>query len=119
MSRAKRTLAIILAVLAVLIVLTPIVYVQAGKIVYARKVTAYLKQEMGYTQDEISSVQGKWTIKAPPFVVLVKFKDEPEVKYTYFAHDEVIQFSHSISDEGREAGVNEQSLKHFVPFAPY
>ncbi|MHA6530630.1 hypothetical protein [Paenibacillus sp. BAC0078] len=43
MRPAKRTLAIILAILAVLIVLTPIVYVQAGKIVYAHRVTAYLK----------------------------------------------------------------------------
>ncbi|OKP99119.1 DUF3139 domain-containing protein [Paenibacillus sp. P46E] len=114
MSAAKKTLVFTLTVLVLLIVLTPIVYARVGTKVYAHRVKVYLTEEMGYTRAEITSVKGKWTIKAPPFVVHVKFRDEPEVEYTYFAHAGVIQFSHEISRKGLDQGVTEKNLKHYV-----
>ncbi|MNC36154.1 hypothetical protein D3C76_225630 [compost metagenome] len=119
MGKAKKALVITLTVLGLLIVLTPIVYVRVGIVVYAHRVREYLTEELGYTRAEIASVKGKWTIKAPPFVVLVKFRDEPEVEYTYFAHDGVVQFSHDISQEGLDKGITEKSLRHYIPFDPY
>jgi hypothetical protein len=47
------------------------------------------------------------------------YSDEPEVEYTYFAHDEVMQFSHEISLKGLKSGIRESSLKHIEPDNPY
>ncbi|WP_379161703.1 DUF3139 domain-containing protein [Paenibacillus sp. sgz5001063] len=115
MSAAIKTLVISLTVLGLLLVLTPIVYVRVGTIVYAHRVITYLTEEMGYARDEIASVKGEWTIKAPPFAVRVRFRDEPEVEYTYFAHDGVVQFSCEICRKGLDQGVTEKNLKHYVP----
>ena len=46
----------------------PFVYVQVNKMIYAKKVNAYLLEEEHYTQDEIQSVQGIWGVKLPPFM---------------------------------------------------
>ncbi|MBW4081900.1 DUF3139 domain-containing protein [Paenibacillus sp. S150] len=80
-----------LTVLGLLIVLAPIVYVRAGTILCAYRAKVCLTEEMGCTRAEIASITGKWIIKAPPFAVPAYFKDEPEVEYTYFAHDGVLQ----------------------------
>lgn len=115
MSAARKTVYITLAVLVVLAVLCPVIYVQAGKRLYAHKVAAYLTHELHYSKQELASVQGKWTVKTPPFQVVVKFSDEPEVEYTYFAHNHVLQFSHSITPKGRRQGITDSQLKHYVP----
>ncbi|MNE70433.1 hypothetical protein D3C80_1662240 [compost metagenome] len=104
-----------LRILLVLLILTPVVYVQINKILYAKRVTAYLTDMKGYTKEEISSVKGIWSIKAPPFLVEVEFRDEPGVEYTYFAHAGVLQFSYSITPEGRKNGFREARLKHVDP----
>lgn len=98
-----------------LLLLTPVVYVQVNKILYANRVSAYLTDIKGYTKEEISAVKGVWSIKAPPFLVQVEFRDEPGVEYTYFAHDGVLQFSYRITPEGRENGFREARLKHVDP----
>ncbi|MBY0161453.1 DUF3139 domain-containing protein [Cytobacillus firmus] len=106
---------IALLVLLVLVLLSPFVYVQANKMIYAKKVNAYLLEEEHYTQDEIQSVQGIWGVKLPPFYVVVVFKDEPEVEYIYFAHDTIMQFEYRLTPEGKDRGITRSMLKHVIP----
>lgn len=108
----RRRFVYVLRVLIVLLVLSPVVYVQVNKILYAKRVSAYLTDTKGYKKEEIASVEGIWSIKAPPFLVEVEFRDEPGVEYIYFAHAGVLQFSYSITPEGRENGYREARLKH-------
>ncbi|CAM4243751.1 DUF3139 domain-containing protein [Paenibacillus typhae] len=115
LSPVRRRVVYVLRVLIVLLLLTPVVYVQVNKILYAKRVSAYLKETKGYTKQEIASVKGIWSIKAPPFLVEVEFRDEPGVEYIYFAHAGVLQFSYSITPEGRENGFREARLKHVDP----
>jgi hypothetical protein len=86
-----------------------------GEMLYAHRVTTYLMQDMHYSRQELASVQGKWTVKTPPFLVVVRFSDEPEVEYTYFAHNDVLQFSHEITPEGLRQGITNSQLQHYVP----
>ncbi|OMD53579.1 hypothetical protein BSK56_00055 [Paenibacillus borealis] len=108
-----------LVMLILLVILTAVVYVQVNKFIFSHRVKAYLIEEKGYSDETISSVKGVWGIKAPPFFAVVSFSDEPEVEYTYFAHNEVMQFSHEISLKGRKSGIRESSLKHIEPYNPY
>lgn len=112
MRPAKKMAASIIGVVVLLILLTPIVYVQVNKIIYAHRVSAYLMDNKGYKKEDIASVTGVWGIKAPPFFAVVEFSDEPGVEYTYFAHNDVLQFSHSITSDGWEQGFRESKLKH-------
>ncbi|MFC3749959.1 DUF3139 domain-containing protein [Paenibacillus sp. GCM10012306] len=115
MNTKIRTLAIIIGALVAIFVVTLVAYVQVNKIVYANRVTNYLIEEKKYSREEIASVKGVWGIKLPPFYSVVIFKDEPDVEYVYFAHNEVLQFSHRSIQEGRENGITESELKHYVP----
>ncbi|UQZ32621.1 hypothetical protein C2I18_03035 [Paenibacillus sp. PK3_47] len=108
----KRRKNLLIIVFITLLVVAPLVYVQTRKFVYAHRVTSYLKEEKGYSSQDIASVQGVWGMKAPPFFVVVKFRDEPEVEYVYFAHDGVMQFSHSITRRGMRQGIERANLKH-------
>lgn len=108
-----------LIVLVLVAVLIPVAYVRINKILYAHRVENYLIKELHYSKQEIASVKGVWGIKLPSFFAVVRFRDEPEVEYTYFAHNEVIQFSHEISEKGLDQGIRESDLKHFVPLNPY
>ncbi|WP_339199933.1 DUF3139 domain-containing protein [Paenibacillus sp. FSL P4-0176] len=105
----------ILITLAILVV-TPFVYVKVNKMIYAHQVTEYLIEKK-YSPEEIESVEGVWSIKLPQFLAIVKFKDEPDVEYIYFAHNDVIQFSHRISEEAQKKGKTKSDLKHFVPMS--
>lgn len=96
-------------------ILTPFIYEKANKIIYAHRVTTYLTEQKHYAPDEIESVEGVWNVKLPPFLTLVKFKDEPDVEYVYFAHNDVIQFDHRISEEAKKNGKTKSDLKHFAP----
>lgn len=115
MSVEKKTVLAVLAGLILLLILVPTVYVQVNKKLYAHRVMVYLTEEMHYSRQEIASVQGVWSVALPPFLVVVKFSDEPEVEYTYFAHNEVLQFSHSITPKGLDQGISESALKHYAP----
>ncbi|MDF9840584.1 MULTISPECIES: hypothetical protein [unclassified Paenibacillus] len=42
----------VLRILLVLLILTPVVYVQVNKILYAKRVSAYLTDIKGYTEEE-------------------------------------------------------------------
>jgi len=108
MSRGKK----IVLILLLCLIATPFIYVEVNKSIYAERVIRYLMEEKGFEKDEIRSVTGVWGIKLPPFYAVVKFADEPGVEYIYFAHDGVHQFSHNITDEGRESGVTDAALKH-------
>lgn len=86
-----------------------------NKIYYANRVTSYLVEEEHYSKEELESVKGIWGLKLPEFYVKVIFKDEPDVIYIYFAHNEVLQFDHIITPEGLEKGITNADLKHYVP----
>ncbi|MEK5163917.1 DUF3139 domain-containing protein [Paenibacillus sp. FSL R5-0527] len=105
-----------LAVLLIMLVATPFVYVQANKIIYAQRVTHYLLEEQHYAKSDIKSVKGVWGIKMPAFYAVVTFKDEPYVEYVYFAHNEVLQFNYRLTKEGQEKGITKTDLKHYVPY---
>lgn len=110
MSRAKRVMIISLFVILIVLVLTPIIAIQANKYIYKNRVSTYLIEEKGFVNEDIESIVGKWG-KLPTFYVIVTFKNEPNVKYTYFAHgNDVIQFSHEISK-----GITEENLKNYDP----
>ncbi|WP_098746698.1 DUF3139 domain-containing protein [Paenibacillus sp. EZ-K15] len=106
---------IALLVLLVPLLLSPFVYVQANKMIYAKKVNAYLLEEEHHSKDEIKSVKGVWGVKLPPFYVVVVFKDEPDVEYIYFAHNSIMQFEYRLSPEGRARGITRSDLKHYIP----
>ncbi|MEF2965844.1 DUF3139 domain-containing protein [Paenibacillus sp. M1] len=104
----------IIAALVTILVATPIIYVQANKQIYANRVTDYLVEEQNYNKDDLKSVKGVWGVKLPSFFVTVTFKDEPNVEYIYFAHNEVIQFSYRPAQGDND--IEEAELKHFDPF---
>ncbi|MBD2869062.1 DUF3139 domain-containing protein [Paenibacillus arenilitoris] len=116
MSKTKKFFIVMVLVFAFALVVTPYVYVQINKIVYDDRVTNYLIEEEGYKAEEIRSVKGVWGIKLPPFYAVVVFNDEPFVEYIYFAHNDVLQFGYGISDEGKQKGITEADLKHYVPY---
>lgn len=115
MSKAKKMVYLLAFGILFLFILTPFVYVQINKMIYDYRVTNYLIEEAGYDKAELQSVKGVWGIKAPPFYAIVVFKDEPEIEYVYFAHNRVRQFSYRITDEGKQEGMTEADLQHFVP----
>ncbi|MDQ0088584.1 putative membrane protein [Paenibacillus anaericanus] len=115
-NKKVRIIVIIMAILVALLVVTPVIYVQMNKIIYATRVTDYLLEEQNYSKAEIESVKGVWGIKLPAFYAIVTFKDEPYVEYVYFAHNEVLQFSYILNEEGLEEGIIESDLKHYDPF---
>lgn len=115
MKRKHKITFVIISIILLVIVLTPVVYVQANKIIYAHRVTQYLLEEKKYAKDEIEEVRGVWGIKLPPFYAVVKFKDEPDVEYLYFAHSSIFQFSYKITEEGLKKQLTEKQLKHFDP----
>ncbi|MGG4341233.1 DUF3139 domain-containing protein [Paenibacillus lautus] len=106
---------IALLVLFVLVLLSPFVYVQANKMIYAKKVNAYLLEEERYSKDEIQSVKGVWGVKLPAFYVVVVFNDEPDVEYIYFAHDTIMQFEYRLTPEGKARGITRSKLRHYIP----
>ncbi|NGQ94222.1 DUF3139 domain-containing protein [Brevibacillus sp. SYP-B805] len=101
-------------VILIAIAFSPFLYVQVNKMIYVNRVTTYLLEEEGYKKEDIKSIEGVWNIKLPPFYVVVVFKDEPYVQYIYFAHNEVMQFEHKITEEGKQKGITEENLKHVV-----
>ena len=116
MNKKKTVVKFLLSTLLIVLVLTPIGYVQINKIIYANRVTNYLLQEKQLSKEEIQSVKGVWGKKLPSFYSVVTFKDEPYVEYIYFAHREVMQFGYRLTEEGKQAGISESDLKHYEPF---
>ena len=83
-------------------------------IIYANKVTNYLLNEQHYKKNEIKSVKGIWGIKLPSFYTVVVFENEPYVEYIYFAHNNVMQSSHSVTEEGKQLGITDSDLKNIA-----
>ncbi|WP_442600702.1 DUF3139 domain-containing protein [Paenibacillus sp. KN14-4R] len=110
-----RKIKIVLGVVLIILVLTPIIYVQANKIIYANRVLNYLIEEKKYSKEEIS-VRGIWGKKLPSFYAIVVFNDEPDVEYVYFAHNNVLQFEYRLTEDGKAKGITQSKLKHYFPF---
>ncbi|OKP83675.1 DUF3139 domain-containing protein [Paenibacillus sp. P32E] len=49
----------------------------------ANEVREYLINERSYSVDEIEKVQGVYSFKSDDYQATVRFKDEPNVNYTY------------------------------------
>lgn len=85
---------------------------------YEYKVQKYLLEDKGYEEKEIASIVEKSEIGGiPPSWVEVVFKNEPYVKYIYFAHSRVQQDSYSIIDEQNKGKITVEDLKNddFLP----
>ncbi|MCM3273592.1 DUF3139 domain-containing protein [Paenibacillus elgii] len=108
-----RKLKKVMLVMLIGLILTPFVYVQLNKVIYANKVKKYLVEKQNYKENEIKSVKGVWGIKLPPFYATVVFEDEPYVEYIYFAHNDVLQFRYNITEEGNNKGITQSDLKHY------
>jgi len=115
MSRTKKNVTIILFVILIGLVILPIVYIQANKYIYKNRVMTHLIEENDFEKEDIESIEGKLG-SLPTFYVIVTFKNEPDVKYIYFAHDnDVFQFDYQITDEGQKEGIKEEDLKNYNP----
>ncbi|MFE6166928.1 DUF3139 domain-containing protein [Viridibacillus arvi] len=89
--------------------------IEITKTEYEKRVTSYLLDEKGYEKKDIKSVDGIYGVKLPPFYVIVVFEDEPYVKYTYFAHNEVHQFEYILTEEAIKKNINKSDLKNYDP----
>ncbi|SFM45677.1 Protein of unknown function [Paenibacillus sp. 1_12] len=81
---------------------------------FADRVTNYLLNEQHYKKNEIKSVKGIWGVKLPAFYTVVVFENEPYVEYLYFAHNKIMQFSHSVTEEGKQLGITDSELKNMA-----
>lgn len=104
-------IALYVAIIVLVIIVSRFIYIEANKNNYENKVTNYLLKEMGYDRSEIVSVEGAYGFKLPEFYTIVIFKNEPYVAYTYFAHNEVLQFGYEIIDK-KYNGVTRKELKN-------
>jgi hypothetical protein len=115
MNRGKNIRSILLSIIAASIILTPIIYVQANKRIYANRVTRYLVEEKHYRKDEIQSVKGVWGKKLPSFYAVAIFKDEPQVEYDYFAHADISQFGFRAVGAVTGVELQQKDVKHYEP----
>ena len=107
-------IALFVAIIVLVIILSRFIYIEVNKNNYENKVTNYLVKEMGYDKSEIASVEGVYGFKLPEFYTIVIFENEPYVEYTYFAHDEVLQFDYEIIDR-EYIDVTQKELKNYDP----
>ncbi len=115
MKKGKNVQSIIASIIVVSIILTPFIYVQVNKRIYANRVNRYLVEEKHYRKDEIQSVRGVWGKKLPSFYAVAVFKDEPQVEYVYFAHDDIIQFGFSSPNAKDGVELQPKDVKHYEP----
>ncbi|MGE7839083.1 DUF3139 domain-containing protein [Viridibacillus arvi] len=115
MKKLIKIMVICLLVLIFVFVFVLFVKVQTTKTIYEKRVTNYLN-EQGYEKKEIKSVEGEWGVKLPQVYTVVVFKDEPFVKYIYYAHDGVVQVDYILSEELKKSGIDSYKLKHYVPY---
>lgn len=105
----------IVVIILLLLILVYFIKVQMTKTTYEERVNSFLVDEQGYDKKEIKSIKVKWGFKLPSFYTIVIFEDEPFVEYIYFAHNGVKQFEYVLTEEGKERGIIESDLKHYVP----
>ncbi|QHS21484.1 DUF3139 domain-containing protein [Virgibacillus sp. MSP4-1] len=103
---------LIVSTLLILILISPLIYVEVNKKIYENRVTDYLVEEQGYEKEDIASVKGVWGVKMPNFYTTVIFENEPYVEYTYFAHNGVGQFDYEVID-GEHKEINVEDLKNY------
>ncbi|SES44998.1 DUF3139 domain-containing protein [Psychrobacillus sp. OK032] len=116
MRGTKKIIKITQLVIFIGLVIVPLVSIQANKYIYQNRVSTYLMEEKGFEKEDIESIEGKWGFKLPAYYAVVTFKNEPNVEYTYFAHDnDVFQFNYNISEEGQKEGIKEEDLKNNSP----
>ncbi|RAV05551.1 DUF3139 domain-containing protein [Paenibacillus sp. YN15] len=111
----KPTWSTLMLIIIIVLLLSPVIYVQANKWIYANRVTQYLVKEKNYSKAEIQSVKGVWGVKLPAFYVVVTFEEEPEVEYTYYAHDRVLQMGYTLKNGGTPAEADGAGLRYYEP----
>lgn len=105
-----------LIIIVVLAILAPILTIEIKKQLFEKRVTTYLMETKSYEKEEIQSIQAKWHFAGlPKYWIDVIFFDEPNVIYTYFAHNKgnVWQAEYA-SIDGPPLTV--EQLKHFDEF---
>lgn len=68
--------------LFILLLASPYLYVKYKLFTIEKQVEHYLTHEKAYEPSAISSLKGRFS-KLPTFSVLVIFKDEPDITYSY------------------------------------
>ena len=107
-------IALFVAIIVLVIIMSRFIYIEVNKNIYENKVTNYLLKEMGYDKSKITSVEGIYGFKLPEFYTIVIFENEPYVAYTYFAHNEVLQFEYEVIDS-KYIGITKKELKNYDP----
>lgn len=102
-----------LIVFLIVIIILPVLYIQSNKVMFANRVLEYLIEEKGYQKEEIKLIKAVWGKKLPAFYVVVIFKDEENIEYTYFAHGNVRQVEFRTIDG---TPVTADELKNYEPF---
>jgi hypothetical protein len=108
---------IIISVIVIWFIFSPFLSNKEKELTFLeQKVKSYLLDEQGYNEDEIQSIIEKGEIGSlPTRYVIVVFKNEFYVEYTYFAHNQVKQASYNIRDEEYKDSITEEDLKNFDP----
>lgn len=112
--RKPLKIALFVAIIVLIIILSRFIYIEVNKNNYQNRVTNYLLKEMGYAKNEIALVEGVYGFKLPEFYTIVIFENEPYVEYTYFAHEEVLQFDYEITDN-KYIEITKKELKNYDP----
>lgn len=87
-----------LFIIVLIIVITPILYVQTNKQIYKERVLTYLIDEKDYKQIDIKKIEGHWG-KFPAFYTSVIFENEPNVTYLYYAHRGIHQAEFEVDNQ--------------------
>ncbi|MBU9710603.1 DUF3139 domain-containing protein [Evansella tamaricis] len=115
MTGVKKGIIIGIWVIILSLILAVFLYIPVNKLIYENRVSSYLMNEMEYDNEDIRSIDAVWNFKLPRFYVIVVFEDEPEVEYTYFAHNHVIQIEYRIREQEDGAKTKESELINYVP----
>lgn len=105
-----------LIIVLVILLIVPFCMVQIKKQVYENRIQDYLIEEKSYMKEDIQSIECKWHFAGlPSYWINVIFSDEPNVVYTYFAHDKenLLQFEYHVIDRTK---LSIEQLKHFDPY---
>ncbi|AWE07826.1 hypothetical protein DCE79_10710 [Lysinibacillus sp. 2017] len=106
----------LLIIAVVIVILAPFCTIEIKKQLYEKRVEDYLIENTFYQKDETESIKAKWHFAGlPSYWVNVIYSDEPNVVYTYFAHNKgkVGQFEYYSIDG---TNLSTEQLKHFEKY---
>ena len=97
---------VLLIVIIISVVLLPFIFVSSKLSSLEKEVVVYLMEQRGYGDEEIGKTETAFG-KLPTYSVWVTFADEPQFKYQYIkSGDKVMQLSYTVTNIGRNAGID-------------